>query len=55
MEIMVQLNALKASVSKVMVIVLSNYLANCLGDDLVRDESVQENLEKFSELLRKWS
>jgi|CZCA01.1.fsa_nt_gi DNA-binding FrmR family transcriptional regulator len=55
MDIMVQLTAVKAAVSRVGVLVLSNYLANCLGDDLVRDESVQENLEKFSELLRKWS
>lgn len=55
MEIMVQLTAVKAAISRVGVLVLSNYLANCLGDDLVKDQSVQENLEKFSELLRKWS
>ena len=25
--------------------------ANCLGEDLVKDQSVQENLDKFSDLL----
>ncbi|MGE5544018.1 MAG: metal-sensitive transcriptional regulator [Bacillota bacterium] len=54
-DIMVQLTAVKAAVSQVGVVVLSNYLANCLGEDLIKDETVQENLDKFSELLKKWS
>ncbi|MGI6551402.1 MAG: metal-sensitive transcriptional regulator [Syntrophomonadales bacterium] len=54
-DIMVQLTAVKAAISQVGVLVLTNYLANCLGEDLVKDQSVQENLDKFSDLLRKWS
>jgi DNA-binding FrmR family transcriptional regulator len=54
-DIMVQLTAVKAAISQVGVVVLTNYLANCLGEDLVKDQNVRENLDKFSELLRKWS
>lgn len=54
-DIMMQLTAVKAAISRVGVVVLSNYLVNCLGEELTKDQAVQENLDKFSDLLKKWS
>ena len=54
-DIMVQLTAVKAAISQVGAVVLTSYLSNCLGDDLIKDQAVRDNLDKFAELLKKWT
>ncbi len=53
-DIIMQMAAAKAALSQVGVVILTNYLANCLGEDLMADADAHHNLDEFKDLLRKW-